>query len=110
LAFLVNTSLVERLHDHFGLDEDRSRQWGGYRVDQDCRHQDAICDCEFQGSFPFHVQRQILFGTDLSHIEGFDSSEEYAWMSRDGMSNLFALASRWASRGKLLCSLGIISI
>jgi imidazolonepropionase-like amidohydrolase len=29
---------------------------------------------------------QILFGTDVGYIEHFDTSEEFAWMSRAGMS------------------------
>jgi imidazolonepropionase-like amidohydrolase len=29
---------------------------------------------------------QILFGTDVGYIEQFDTSEEFVWMSRAGMS------------------------
>ena len=36
---------------------------------------------------------QILFGTDVGYIERFDTSEEYAWMSRAGMSLQQILAS-----------------
>jgi imidazolonepropionase-like amidohydrolase len=36
---------------------------------------------------------QILFGTDVGYIEQFDTSEEYAWMSRAGMSFQQILAS-----------------
>jgi imidazolonepropionase-like amidohydrolase len=36
---------------------------------------------------------QILFGTDVGYIEQFDTSEEFAWMSRAGMSFRQILAS-----------------
>jgi len=36
---------------------------------------------------------QILFGTDVGYIERFDTSEEYAWISRAGMSFQQILAS-----------------
>jgi imidazolonepropionase-like amidohydrolase len=36
---------------------------------------------------------QILFGTDVGYIERFDTSEEYTWMSRAGMSFQQILAS-----------------
>ena len=36
---------------------------------------------------------QILFGTDVGYIEQFDTSEEFAWMSRAGMSFKQILAS-----------------
>src|SRR5437016_1235014 len=36
---------------------------------------------------------QILFGTDVGYIEQFDTSEEFAWMSRAGMSFQQILAS-----------------
>jgi imidazolonepropionase-like amidohydrolase len=36
---------------------------------------------------------QVLFGTDVGYIERFDTSEEYAWMSRAGMSFQQILAS-----------------
>jgi imidazolonepropionase-like amidohydrolase len=36
---------------------------------------------------------QILFGTDVGYIERFDTAEEYAWMSRAGMSFQQILAS-----------------
>jgi imidazolonepropionase-like amidohydrolase len=36
---------------------------------------------------------QILFGTDVGYIERFDTSEEYAWMSRAGMTFQQILAS-----------------
>ena len=36
---------------------------------------------------------QILFGTDVGYIERFDTSEEFAWMSRAGMSFQQILAS-----------------
>ena len=36
---------------------------------------------------------QILFGTDVGYIEHFDTGEEFAWMSRAGMSFQQILAS-----------------
>ena len=36
---------------------------------------------------------QILFGTDVGYIERFDTSEEFVWMSRAGMSFRQILAS-----------------
>ena len=36
---------------------------------------------------------QILFGTDVGYIEQFDTSEEFTWMSRAGMSFQQILAS-----------------
>ena len=36
---------------------------------------------------------QILFGTDVGYIEQFDTSEEFAWMARAGMSFQQILAS-----------------
>ena len=36
---------------------------------------------------------QILFGTDVGYIEHFDTSEEFSWMSRAGMSFQQILAS-----------------
>jgi imidazolonepropionase-like amidohydrolase len=36
---------------------------------------------------------QILFGTDVGYIEQFDTSEEFVWMSRAGMSFQHILAS-----------------
>jgi imidazolonepropionase-like amidohydrolase len=36
---------------------------------------------------------QILFGTDVGYIEQFDTSEEFLWMSRAGMSFQQILAS-----------------
>ncbi|HZV60179.1 MAG TPA: S41 family peptidase, partial [Candidatus Eremiobacteraceae bacterium] len=36
---------------------------------------------------------QILFGTDVGYIEQFDTSEEFVWMSRAGMSFQQILAS-----------------
>jgi imidazolonepropionase-like amidohydrolase len=36
---------------------------------------------------------QILFGTDVGYIEQFDTSEEFEWMSRAGMSFQQTLAS-----------------
>jgi hypothetical protein len=36
---------------------------------------------------------QILFGTDVGYIEQFDTSEEFEWMSRAGMSFQQILAS-----------------
>ncbi len=36
---------------------------------------------------------QILFGTDVGYIEQFDTSEEFAWMSRAGMTFQQILAS-----------------
>jgi imidazolonepropionase-like amidohydrolase len=44
---------------------------------------------------------QILFGTDVGYIEQFDTSEEFAWMSRAGMSfqqTLAALTTNPAQR------------
>jgi imidazolonepropionase-like amidohydrolase len=40
---------------------------------------------------------QILFGTDVGYIEQFDTSEEFRWMSRAGMSFERVLASLTAS-------------
>jgi imidazolonepropionase-like amidohydrolase len=36
---------------------------------------------------------QVLFGTDVGYIETFDTSEEFAWMSRAGMNFRQILAS-----------------
>src|SRR5262249_31608920 len=36
---------------------------------------------------------QILFGTDVGYIEQFDTSEEFTWMSRAGMTFQQILAS-----------------
>ncbi len=36
---------------------------------------------------------QVLFGTDVGYIEKFDTSEEFAWMSRSGMNFRQILAS-----------------
>ena len=36
---------------------------------------------------------QILFGTDVGYIQQFDTSEEFAWMSRAGMTFEQILAS-----------------
>jgi imidazolonepropionase-like amidohydrolase len=36
---------------------------------------------------------QVLFGTDVGYIEQFDTSEEFAWMSRGGMNFQEILAS-----------------
>lgn len=36
---------------------------------------------------------QILFGTDVGYIEQFDTSKEFVWMSRAGMSFQQILAS-----------------
>jgi imidazolonepropionase-like amidohydrolase len=36
---------------------------------------------------------QVLFGTDVGYIEQFDTSEEFAWMSRGGMNFQQILAS-----------------
>ncbi len=36
---------------------------------------------------------QILFGTDVGYIEQFDTSDEFAWMSRGGMNFQQILAS-----------------
>jgi imidazolonepropionase-like amidohydrolase len=36
---------------------------------------------------------QILFGTDAGYIEQFDTSEEFTWMARAGMSFRQILAS-----------------
>ena len=36
---------------------------------------------------------QVLFGTDVAYIEQFDTSEEFKWMSRAGMSFQEILAS-----------------
>ena len=36
---------------------------------------------------------QILFGTDVGYIERFDTSEEFVWMSRAGMTFQQILAS-----------------
>jgi imidazolonepropionase-like amidohydrolase len=39
------------------------------------------------------VGGQVLFGTDVGYIEQFDTSEEFKWMSRAGMSFQEILAS-----------------
>jgi len=36
---------------------------------------------------------QVLFGTDVGYIEPLDTSEEFTWMSRAGMSFQEILAS-----------------
>lgn len=36
---------------------------------------------------------QVLFGTDVGYIQQFDTSEEFTWMSRAGMSFQEILAS-----------------
>jgi imidazolonepropionase-like amidohydrolase len=36
---------------------------------------------------------QVLFGTDVGYIQQFDTSEEFKWMSRGGMSFQAILAS-----------------
>jgi imidazolonepropionase-like amidohydrolase len=36
---------------------------------------------------------QVLFGTDVGYIDQFDTSEEFKWMSRAGMSFQQILAS-----------------
>ncbi|PYU36845.1 MAG: 4-alpha-glucanotransferase, partial [Acidobacteria bacterium] len=36
---------------------------------------------------------QVLFGTDVGYIEQFDTSEEFTWMSRAGMTFQKILAS-----------------
>ena len=36
---------------------------------------------------------QVLFGTDVGYIDQFDTSEEFKWMSRAGMSFQAILAS-----------------
>jgi len=41
----------------------------------------------------FGMGGQILFGTDVGYIEQFDTSEEFEWMSRAGMSFRQILAS-----------------
>jgi imidazolonepropionase-like amidohydrolase len=40
-----------------------------------------------------HAGGQVLFGTDVGYIEQFDTSEEFKWMSRAGMSFQEILAS-----------------
>jgi len=40
---------------------------------------------------------QVLFGTDVGYIEQFDTSEEFAWMSRGGMNFQQILASLTAT-------------
>ena len=39
------------------------------------------------------AEGQVLFGTDVGYIEQFDTSEEFAWTSRAGMSFQQILAS-----------------
>jgi imidazolonepropionase-like amidohydrolase len=41
----------------------------------------------------FRAGGQVLFGTDVGYIEQFDTSEEFKWMSRSGMSFQEILAS-----------------
>jgi imidazolonepropionase-like amidohydrolase len=70
----------------------------------------TLWEVEYKGSDPDELRRgmgkaaqqlkafaqaggQILFGTDVGYIERFDTSEEYAWMSRAGMSLKQILAS-----------------
>ncbi|HWZ51641.1 MAG TPA: amidohydrolase family protein [Granulicella sp.] len=70
----------------------------------------TLWEVEFKGSDPDELKKgmgkaaqqlkafsqtggQILFGTDVGYIERFDTSEEYAWMSRAGMSFQQILAS-----------------
>jgi len=70
----------------------------------------TLWEVEYKGSDPDELKRgmgkateqlkafsqaggQILFGTDVGYIERFDTSEEYAWMSRAGMSFQQILAS-----------------
>ena len=43
---------------------------------------------------------QILFGTDVGYIQEFDTSEEFTWMSRAGMSFQQILASLTTSPAK----------
>jgi imidazolonepropionase-like amidohydrolase len=38
-------------------------------------------------------RRKVLFGTDVGYIDQFDTSEEFKWMSRAGMSFQQILAS-----------------
>jgi imidazolonepropionase-like amidohydrolase len=40
-----------------------------------------------------HAGGQVLFGTDVGYIQQFDTSEEFKWMSRAGMSYQEILAS-----------------
>jgi imidazolonepropionase-like amidohydrolase len=40
-----------------------------------------------------HAGGQVLFGTDVGYIQKFDTSEEFTWMSRAGMSYQEILAS-----------------
>jgi imidazolonepropionase-like amidohydrolase len=44
------------------------------------------------GAF-YQAGGQVLFGTDVGFIEHFDTSEEFKWMSRAGMSFQGILAS-----------------
>jgi imidazolonepropionase-like amidohydrolase len=44
------------------------------------------------GAF-YQAGGQVLFGTDVGFIERFDTSEEFKWMSRAGMSFQGILAS-----------------
>jgi imidazolonepropionase-like amidohydrolase len=44
------------------------------------------------GAF-YQAGGQVLFGTDIGYIEQFDTSEEFKWMSRAGMSFQGILAS-----------------
>jgi imidazolonepropionase-like amidohydrolase len=74
----------------------------------------TLWEVEYKGSDPDELKRgmgkateqlkafsqaggQILFGTDVGYIERFDTSEEYAWMSRAGMSFQQILASLTAN-------------
>ena len=40
-----------------------------------------------------HAGGQVLFGTDVGYTQHFDTSEEFTWMSRGGMSYQEILAS-----------------
>jgi imidazolonepropionase-like amidohydrolase len=50
---------------------------------------------------------QILFGTDVGYIEQFDTSEEFTWMSRAGMSFRQILASLTTNPAQRFGGLGL---
>jgi imidazolonepropionase-like amidohydrolase len=70
----------------------------------------TLWEVEYKGSGPAELEKgmgkaaqqlkafseaggQVLFGTDVGYIERFDTSEEFVWMSRAGMSFKQILAS-----------------
>jgi imidazolonepropionase-like amidohydrolase len=70
----------------------------------------TLWEVEFHGASPAELEKgmtkaadqlgafyraggQVLFGTDVGYIQKFDTSEEFKWMSRAGMSFPDVLAS-----------------